>query len=87
MAALTLLGLILAAIAAGIGGTWIDDGDVTCGALYRPNLSRIGCTRKLMPAGLATALLIGGALLASTARRRPGAEKATAGRTRHRSCD
>jgi len=70
VATLILLGVILAAIAAGIGGTWIDDGDGTCGALYRPNLSRIGCTRKLMPAGMATSVLAGSALLAWDAARR-----------------
>ena len=70
MLALILLGLILAAIGAGISATWIDDGDGTCGALYRPNLSRIGCTRKLMPAGVATGVLVAGALLAWDAARR-----------------
>ena len=71
MATLVLLGLILAGIAAGIGGTWIDDGDGTCGALYKPNLSRIGCTSKLMPAALAAGVLVGGALLAWDAARHP----------------
>jgi hypothetical protein len=70
VAALILLGLILAAIAAGIGATWIDDGDGTCGALYKPNLSRMGCTRKLLPAGLVAGVLGGGAVLAWDAARR-----------------
>lgn len=71
MAALVILGLILAGIAAGMGGTWIDDGDGTCGALYKPNLPRVGCTTELMPAALAAGVSLGGALLAWDAARRP----------------
>jgi hypothetical protein len=71
VAALVILGLILAGIAAGIGGTWIDDGDGTCGALYKPNLSRVGCSSKLMPAALAAGVSVGGALLAWDVARRP----------------
>ncbi len=70
-AALVLLGVILVAIAAGIGSTWVDDGDGTCRALYRPNLERTGCARKLAPAAFVSAALLGGAVLSwDVARRR-----------------
>src|SRR5437660_1649650 len=62
--------LVLAAVAVGVGATWISDGDGTCGAIYKPNLARIGCARKLLPAGAISAVLAGGATLAADAARR-----------------
>lgn len=61
---------MLAAIAVGIATTWIDDGDGTCGALYKPNFARLGCSRKLMAAGVVAGSLAGGAVLAWDAARR-----------------
>ena len=82
MAALILAGLILAALAAGISSIWINDGDGTCGAIYRPNLARVGCSWKLMPAGVVCAVLLRGAVLAWDAARRadhrPGRSSAVA---------
>ena len=76
VAALVLGGLLLAAIAVGLGSTWIDDGDGTCGAVYRPNVARVGCSGKLMGIAVSTAVLAGCALLtwdaALRTRRRPG---------------
>ena len=70
-AALVLLGIVFVALAAGIGSTWVDDGDGTCRALYRPNLGRVGCARKLAPAAFVSAALLGaGALSWDAARRR-----------------
>ncbi len=71
-AALVLGGVMLLALAAGIGSTWIADGDGTCRALYRPNLERTGCARKLAPAALTSAALLGGAVLSWDAARRLG---------------
>lgn len=70
-AALVLLGIVFLALAAGISSTWVDDGDGTCRALYRPNLGRVGCARKLAPAAFVSAALLGaGALSWDAARRR-----------------
>ena len=69
-AALVLVGLILAGLAAGVAATWVNDGDGTCGAIYRPNLARVGCSWKLMPAGVVSAVLVGGAVLVWDAARR-----------------
>ena len=75
VAALVLAGIILMALAAAISSTWVDDGDGTCRALYDPNLARGGCARKLMPAALTAAVLVGAAVLvwdsARRAARRP----------------
>jgi hypothetical protein len=69
-AALILAGVVLAVFAMGVGATWIDDGDGSCGAIYKPNLARMGCARKLLPAGVTSAVLAGGAILAGDAARR-----------------
>ncbi len=69
-AALVLVGIMLLALAAGISSTWIADGDGTCGALYRPNLERTGCARRLAPAAFVSAALLGGAVLSWDAARR-----------------
>jgi hypothetical protein len=70
VAALILSGLVLAAFAVGLSATWIADGDGTCGALYKPNLARRGCSGKLLPAGVTSAALAGAAILAGDAARR-----------------
>ena len=70
VAALVLSGIILVALAAAISSTWVDDGDGTCRALYDPNLARGGCARKLMPAALTAAVLVGAAVLVWDSARR-----------------
>lgn len=72
VAALVMSGLILVALAVAISSTWIDDGDGTCRALYDPNLARGGCARKLMPAALTAAVLVGAAILVWDSARRAG---------------
>ena len=69
-AVLVLAGAILAVLAVGVGATWVDDGDGTCGAIYQPNLARVGCARKLLPPAVTSAVLAGGAVLAGDAARR-----------------
>ena len=75
VAALVLSGIILVALAVAISSTWIDDGDGTCRTLYDPNFTRGGCARRLMPAALTAAVLVGAAVLvwdsAGRAARRP----------------
>jgi hypothetical protein len=78
-AALAVLGCLFLALAAGIGSTWVDDGDGTCGAVYTPNLERMGCARKLAPMVFASALGVGGAVIAwDAARHRGGRPRAGA---------
>lgn len=71
---LALLGLILIAVAGGVSATWVHDGDGTCRAVYKPNLERTGCARKLAPLALVSAVLLAGAVVSwdAAARRSHG---------------
>lgn len=71
---LALLGLFLITVAGGVSATWVHDGDGTCRAMYKPNLERTGCARKLAPLTFVSAVLLAGAVVSwdAAARRSHG---------------